>query len=354
MKTINKASKNKIIEFSKKINIHKIGFTKAYYDYFKLSEYNYRKENNLLCELEINDNLVEMLEPSYWLENAKSIIVILEGYKLVDTFEFNKNKDALEGIISGASVYKDYHKIVRDKLDKLKLFIEKEYKCNCRSICDSNTFSDRNLALSAGLGEIGKNSFLINEELGSSTYIGYLITDIEIDSYDNYKTNNICSNCNLCVEICPNNAIIGNNQINPNRCVSFLTQAKRLSEKDKPLIYNSLYGCDICQLVCPYNRINAQSFNGYQNTSEQIIPVAVSINELISISNKEFKSTFGASSAGWIGKKRMQRNAIITLGNIASSNAKKLLKDILNNNPDEDVKNEVISSLNRIETNEKD
>lgn len=339
------AEKNKIISFSKKINIHKIGFAKAYYDYNRLSEYSKRKEKKLQCPLEINNNLEEMLEPSYWLENAKSIIVIMEGYELLDS---NENNAVITGRVSGASIYRDYHKVVLEKLNRLKEFIDKEYNCDSISICDSNTFSDRSFALNAGLGQLGKNSFIINEELGSSTYIGYLISDIEIDSYDSYISKDICSGCNLCVELCPNGAIVENNQINSNKCISYLTQAKTLSEEDKTLLHNAFYGCDICQRVCPYNNTSSDFYRNDYKFAEQIISAEVPIKKIFEISNKDFKSTFGVSSSGWIGKKRMQRNAIIALGNNGSDQAKQILQEILNTNPSEDITKEIISSLNRI------
>lgn len=299
-----------IIQYSKEIGIDKIGFCRG-------------------------DSQLERKE----LREAQSFVVILESYNL---YLDHEPTSEIYGKISKAAIYEDYHEIMSRKLELLRIFISNSYNCNCKTYCDTTPFSDRKIALKAGLGAIGKNTFLINNEFGTATFIGYILTDLKLDSYDMEISNDYCVDCEMCVKACPSKAITLNEQFNKVRCISYLTQAKVVPEESKEVMKNHLYGCDICQLACPYNNPTNKNSKG-----EPIIEEFYSLEALLSINNETFKNTIRKTAAGWRGKKTLQRNAIIALGNHSSKESVQLLNEFYNDNR-VDIRTEIVHSLGRI------
>lgn len=331
--------KQMIIDYSNTIGIDAIGFCKAYFDEKRIISIIKRKELALSCELEPHEEIKDKFNPENQLEGAKSFIVILESYLIKK--KDNNQSDIPCGVISASAVFEDYHKLVTRKLKKLQEYISEQFNEKSIIYCDNSPFSDRDIAVRAGLGVIGKNSFLINKNFGTATYIGYLLTTLELDEYNKEITEDYCINCNRCIKACPNNAIIGDRQINSNLCISYLTQSKVIDKKFKKVMNNFLYGCDTCQLVCPYNE--------YTNNKEikPIVEAKFPLEKLLSISNKEFKETLGQTSAGWRGKKMLQRNAIIALSNLKTDKAIELLNQYKYDNR-ESIRLEIAEALKNI------
>jgi epoxyqueuosine reductase len=137
-----------------------------------------------------------------------------------------------------------------------------------------------------------------------------------------------CGECTKCIDACPTGALVGPGQLNAQACISYLTQTKGfLSEEYMTKIGNRLYGCDTCQIVCPKNRGKSWSHRlELQPDPEVVKPLLLPILDL---SNREFKEKFGMSSAAWRGKKPIQRNAIIALGNFKEAAAVPKLTEIM-------------------------
>ena len=122
-----------------------------------------------------------------------------------------------------------------------------------------------------------------------------------------------CIKCNKCVKYCPGNAILGNYELNPKRCLSYITQKKEeLSEEERNLLKDNkkIFGCDICQDICPHNN-NIQKTNIIEFIDNQI--TNLNYEEINNISNKEFKRRYGDRAFSWRGKKIIQRNMEIIL-----------------------------------------
>ncbi|MCT4545454.1 MAG: tRNA epoxyqueuosine(34) reductase QueG [Vallitalea sp.] len=322
--------------YSKEIDIDDIGFCSAKPFYEIKDILNKRDKSNYMCNLESKD-YEKKIYPDLTLENAKSFIVILEAY---NNNPKKTNTDSLKGNISMAAVSKDYHTIIMDKLKKLEEHLHSLAHCNTKIFVDISPFSDRAIAKRAGLGFIGKNSMLISEKFGSRVFIGYVLTDYYIKP-DEVKIFNGCGSCNNCVRSCPAGAIIGNNEINCNICISYLTQHKgQIDNELKKKMGQQIYGCDVCQKVCPYNKVINKDLTN-------VIDPYPNINDLLSITNKEFKETYGISSSGWRGKKILQRNAIIALGNTNDKEALIILEKYIHDIR-VDVRHEVIDSVVRL------
>lgn len=315
--------KELIIDKAKKLNIDIIGFTNT--DKFNYLE-NFledRFKKGHATEFEENDiNL--RITPQIHLKDAKSIIAIGISYNI----DFKPNiKIKYKGILSKSSWGTDYHVILKDKLLKLANEILEVKEFNYKAFVDTGPLLDREIAKRSGLGWYGKNCIIINEEYGSFIFIGYLITDLDIEK-DKEKEEN-CGDCELCLKACPTGAIYGKYKINTKKCISYLTQTKnKIPYELRNSMGLKIYGCDTCQVVCPKNKGVKKS-----NKIDFIPKVTngyIDIEELLNISNRDFKKKYNHISGSWRGKNLLKRNAIIALGNMNNKDSIPLLIKCLN------------------------
>ncbi len=277
------------------------------------------------------------------LAGYKSVIVILESYLLSEVD--SKPSETLVGFFSGAAIFRDYHQIVKEKLQLLSRYLVETYNAASLAFCDTDPFSDRELAVAAGLGTIGKNTMLINEHYGSQVYIGLLLTDLDLGICDTGKTKDPCANCQKCIDACPSKAL-SSNGMNPAVCISSLTQQKDVPPKFFKVMGRQIYGCDICQRVCPENNQVSNRMH------EPLIHQAYSLRTLLQLDNRTFKESIVLTSSGWIGKKRLQRNALIALGNIGTADAADQLINIYQTDARKDICSTALSVLESMECTE--
>ncbi|MFW6015147.1 MAG: tRNA epoxyqueuosine(34) reductase QueG [bacterium] len=313
--------KNKIIEYSKEIGIEIIRFcsSEPFLGYRKVLEERIKKSYNVPFE---EQNIDKRIYPELTLPGAKSFIVIGESYNIEKNAN-KSNKNKLTGNITVSAVGLDYHTSVMKKLEALEEFITLQTDCKIKKFVDISPFSDRQIAERAGLGFYGRNTMIINKKYGSRFFIGYLLTNIELEP-DQRPDFVGCAHCQRCVRACPTGAIIGDGSFNGKVCISYLTQHKgEMKEHLKKYMGTHLYGCDICQKVCPYNEHIQEN-----RVIDPILPLNIELDKILNITNKEFKKIFGPTSVGWRGKKWIQRNAIINLGNSKSEQALELLEKL--------------------------
>ncbi len=198
------------------------------------------------------ENHFEMrLDPAKIEEGARSVISVLINY-----FPAERQTDREAPVISKYAYGKDYHLIVKEKLNNLLMFIRSEISpCRGRAFVDSAPVLDRPWAKAAGLGWIGKNSLLLSKDHGSYVFIGELITDLVL-SYDEPFSGDYCGNCTRCMDACPTQAIVFPRIVDARRCISYHTIENK--EEAPPELRanfrNRIFGCDICQDVCPWNK----------------------------------------------------------------------------------------------------
>lgn len=204
---------------------------------------------------------------------------------------------------------KDYHIIVKHKLNELLKYIKTEYdeKINGIICVDSSPIMEKQWAQLGGIGWQGKHTIVINDELGSWMFLGELLLDIPLD-YDEPFTKDLCGNCTACIEACPTKAL-SEYQLDATKCISYLTVESKnefeLTQKNK--LKGWIYGCDICQQVCPWNR-KKQKYTD-NNSFKPILEIEeYSISDWLNIDNISFKEIFKDSPVKRIKYDRFKRN----------------------------------------------
>lgn len=228
--------------------------------------------------------------------------------------------DPLRANISRYARGRDYHKVVRGRLQKLCDRIEASAgPFGHRVFADSAPVMEVELAAKAGIGWRGKHTLLLSREAGSWFFLGEVYTSLPLPA--DAPAGEHCGTCTKCIDVCPTQAITGPYQLDARRCISYLTieLKSRIPEELRPLIGNRVYGCDDCQDVCPWN-----SFA--QTTKEPDFAVRngldrASLVELFAWSESEFDERMAGSPIRRIGYERWLRNLAVGLGNAPSTPA---------------------------------
>jgi epoxyqueuosine reductase len=218
------------------------------------------------------------------------------------------------GFVSRYALGRDYHKVLRHRLQKLAECIENEIgPYRYRVFTDSAPVLEKPLAEKAGLGWIGKHTNLIHRDAGSWFFLGEIYTDLPlpVDS----PASNHCGTCHACLDTCPTRAIVAPYRLDARRCISYLTIELHgpIPEELRPLMGNRIYGCDDCQLVCPWNRFARPT--GESDFAPRHGLDATALVELFAWNEEEFLNKTEGSAIRRIGHERWLRNIAVALGN---------------------------------------
>jgi epoxyqueuosine reductase len=228
--------------------------------------------------------------PQILYPDAKSVIVTGLNY-----FTRNRQKNADAPIISMYALGKDYHSIITGKLNELLDYIKSIVpNAEGKACCDDAPVLEKSWAVEAGIGWQGKNSVVINEDIGSFFFIGILLLNIELD-YDKPGLDEKCGNCNACIDNCPTGAINNDKTIDSRKCIANLTINSKgeLPEQIIPLMGRRIYSCDVCQEVCPWNENVKEHKTQEFNISDDL--ANININDWRNLDEKQFEKLFSES-----------------------------------------------------------
>lgn len=241
----------------------------------------------------------------------------------------------LRGWISRHAWGRDYHAVVRERLEALAEFIRGRFpEAQCRHFVDTGPPIDRAVAQRAGVGWIGKNCSVFTQEAGSWVVLGTLLTTLELPPDPPAPPpGSECLDCDICIRACPTGALLGPMELDPHRCLSYLTQMRGMvPEPAREAMGSRIYGCDTCQSVCPKNR--GLPFTGDPAfTPESPWDYAPDLIELLRLGKRRFEETYGSKASGWRGKTVLQRNAVIALGNSGDPRAVEPVARVLAGDP---------------------
>ena len=220
--------------------------------------------------------------------------------------------------LSRYALGRDYHKVLRKRLQKLADRIEAQTgPFAYRVFSDSAPVLEKALAQNAGLGWIGKHTNLINEDAGSWFFLGELYTSLPLPT--DTKAVNHCGSCRACIDACPTGAIVAPYELDARLCISYLTIELRgsIPVQLRPLIGNRVYGCDDCQLVCPWNRFSSPT--GETDFQPRHGLDASSLVRLFQWDAEDFERYTRGSAIHRIGHECWLRNIAVGLGNAADT-----------------------------------
>ncbi len=287
--------KERIKNFANKLNIEYVGIAPVE-KYTDLEEKLIKSRQRYDVSQFEEKNVALRTDPKITFPWAKSIIVCL--------FPYYTGEDEGANISRYARI-PDYHKIAKDKMIKICDYIKSEHTdAKFSAHVDNGVLHDRYLAYLAGLGFRGKNTFIINEKYGTYFFIGYIVTNLELvpDTPSAAK----CKMCDKCIKNCPGCALDGE-FLNAEKCVSYITQLKEITDEQQNILKKQtmVYGCDRCQEACPYNEnpIKTPITEFYAKRVKRLDK-----EELISMSNREFKERYCEFPFSWRGKAPILKN----------------------------------------------
>ena len=271
-------------------------------------------------------------EPGLVLENLQSVIVCALNYNTDYPYSTEaaagRSREGPRGWISRYAWGADYHEVMWEKLNALSAEMKERFPqpFAARAYADTGPIAERVFAKHAGLGWVGKNTLLLNENLGSWLFLGVILTSVELEPSvhpGGAPPPDLCGNCRQCLDACPTGALIEPYVLDARRCVSYLTIELRgsIPEQFREPMGWQIYGCDICQDVCPYNhrapagRVPQFEPRPFREGESLYRP---SLERIAEMSEEEFREAFRGSAvkrAKWAG---MVRNACVALGNSLS------------------------------------
>jgi epoxyqueuosine reductase len=225
-----------------------------------------------------------------------------------------------EAVVSLYARGRDYHKVLRSRLQKLQDRIAEAIgPFGHRVFTDSAPVLEAELATRSGLGWRGKHTLVLSREAGSMFFLGELFVDLALTETPAASAH--CGQCTACMDLCPTQAIVGPYKLDARRCISYLTieHAGPIDEALRPLIGNRIYGCDDCQLACPWNKFAQVSPLPDWQARDGL--GAGSIAELMAWTEAEFLRRTEGSAIRRIGHARWLRNLALAAGNALAASS---------------------------------
>ncbi|MEZ5606905.1 MAG: tRNA epoxyqueuosine(34) reductase QueG [Burkholderiaceae bacterium] len=219
-----------------------------------------------------------------------------------------------EGVVSLYARGRDYHKVVRARLQKLQDRIAAQLgPFGHRVFSDSAPVLEGELAARSGLGWRGKHTLVLTREAGSMFFLGELFVDLALPPTPAVESH--CGSCSACIDACPTGAIVAPGRVDARRCISYLTieHDGAIDEALRPLMGNHVYGCDDCQTVCPWNKYAQRS--DLPDFDEREGLSGASLIEWLAWSEDEFLRRTEGGPIRRIGHARWLRNVATAMGN---------------------------------------
>lgn len=285
--------------------------------------------------------------PEALVPGTLSVISVRMDYLPADAAPMQKAlEDPQQAYVSRYALGRDYHKVLRSRLQKLANRIESETgRFGYRVFTDSAPVLEKPLARNAGLGWIGKHTNLIDSKSGSWFFLGELYTDLPLAADE--AASDHCGTCRRCIDACPTGAIVAPYELDARLCISYLTIELHgsIPAELRPLIGNRVYGCDDCQMVCPWNKFA-------RPTREADFAVRHGLDrstliDLFAWDEDEFLRKTEGSPIRRIGHERWLRNIAVGLGNAPTSPAVIASLRSRANDPSPLVREHVAWALNR-------
>lgn len=305
-----------------------VGYSLPFVDEKAKKEYLYFLNKNFHGEMKwLERHFEKKVEPKKMWDKVKSIVVIGQNYAPQKN-PLSNNLSLNEANISVYARNEDYHEVIKIKLREIQLWLLNEYNLDSKVFVDSSPVFEKYFAKIANIGWQGKHTNIVSKKYGSWLFLAEIFLPVEIKDLKPPMLDS-CGSCNKCIDICPTNALVSENNIDARKCISYLTIENKgpipISLRNK--IGNKVYGCDDCLSVCPWNKFSTET------TEEKLHSSANSktLSFFLKFNKEKFQKYFCKSPIKRIGWTRFLRNLIIATGNSKNRNLVKYLYIHLNN-----------------------
>jgi epoxyqueuosine reductase len=232
--------------------------------------------------------------------------------------EWRRLEDPSQAVVSMYARGRDYHKVLRNRLQDLAKAIEEKIGTfGYRVFTDSAPLMEVELARKAGLGWRGKHTLLLNRESGSTFFLGEILVDVPLPVDDPQEEH--CGTCTACIDVCPTQAITGPYQLDARRCIAYLTieNPEAIPLEFRRAMGNRIYGCDDCQLICPWNKFAKRT--QLSDFAQRHGLGQASLLHHWSWTETEFEQRHEGSAIRRIGYSGWRRNLAVAMGNALAS-----------------------------------
>ena len=252
--------------------------------------------------------------PTELVPGTRSIITARMNYRPASADVSEALGDGRRAVVSRYALGRDYHKLLRARLQQLADRITAEIDSFAyRVFTDSAPVMEVGLAQNSGLGWRGKHTLLLEREAGSWFFLGEIFTDLPLPP--DMPVTDHCGTCTACLDACPTRAIVAPYRLDARLCISYLTIELKgsIPEPLRPQLGNRIYGCDDCQLACPWNR--AAPLTRENDFAPRHGLDRATLVELFAWEEQDFNERLAGSAIRRIGFERWLRNIAVALGN---------------------------------------
>ncbi len=207
----------------------------------------------------------------------------------------------------------DYHKLMKSRLKRLARAIAETHGARVKVFVDTAPVMEKPAAMSAGIGWQGKHTNLVSRQHGSWLFLGEVFTDLELPP--DVAEADHCGACRACIDVCPTGAITAPYELDPRRCISYLTIEHKghIAVEFRAAMGNRIYGCDDCLAVCPWNKFATPTGETALLPRAQLS--APRLGDLAALDDAAFREVFAGSPIKRTGRDRFVRNVLIAIGN---------------------------------------
>ena len=294
------ATRDQIKTFCHSVGFDLVGFIKPanYQTYSRYKQWIDAGFHGEMQYLSSERSLYLRRSPRMLMADCQTILVLAFRYQ-GDTLTIN-NDPSLDPLIASYARGMDYHLFLPDLMQQIVAYIQEGSYQEIMALCltDSAPVLEKELGFQAGLGWVGKNSCLINPEIGSYFYLAEILLNVDIggDEEAASQITDHCGKCHRCIDVCPTHCIQDNRTLDASRCIAFLTIENKGAIPDdlRSQVGNHLFGCDLCQQVCPWNNKNSERNKELPGSQQLVRKIHTAIQQPITqneIFNRYFKDT---------------------------------------------------------------
>jgi epoxyqueuosine reductase len=273
-------------------------------------------------------NAERRMDPHQVLPSARSIVVLGAIYNIGAASSLEK-LDAHGALLSRYAWGDDYHDVLGRRLERFEAWMRQQAgdTFEARRYVDTGPVVERVAAHAAGLGWIGKNTCLINPELGSWLFLCEILCSLPLEPDEPQLDR--CGTCTLCIEACPTGAIVGERVLDATRCISYLTIELKgsIPEEFREPLGRHVYGCDICQEVCPWNADGLAALSGEPAWQPRPEFVEADLLRLWRMSDEQLRRAIKGTAMTRARVKRLRRNLAVAIGNCGDAEAARVFDE---------------------------